>query len=175
MMIRSPGEVRPRRVRTVVQLSDLYPTILRAALGPAVVETPAHTRDLLEVAQEREQERIAISHTFGAPPQHVDRLLNAADPEIRQRAFSQTAAVGARFKYIESGDGTRELYDLIADPGELENLDHSHREESRRLEDYVASWLGAVPEYVPRAGDKPRIGPDVMELLRALGYVGDED
>jgi len=69
----------------------------------------------------------------------------------------------------------RELYDLAADPGELENLDSLHREESRRLEDYVASWLEAVPEYVPRAGDKPRIGPDVMELLKALGYVGDED
>ena len=175
MMIRPPGDAAPRRVRTVVQLSDLYPTILRAVLGPAVVETPAHTRDLLEVAQEREQDRIAISHTFGAPPQYVDRLLNTEDPEIRHRAFSQTAAVASRFKYIESSDGRRELYDLAADPGELENLDSLHREESRRLEDYVASWLEAVPEYVPRAGDKPRIGPDVMELLKALGYVGDED
>jgi arylsulfatase A-like enzyme len=175
MIIRPPGEATPRRVRTVVQPSDLYPTILRAALGPAAVEPPPYTRDLLEVAQQREQERIAVSHTFGAPPEYVDRLLNADDPEIRHRAFSQTAAVGSRFKYIQSGDGRRELYDLAADPGELENLDHSHRAESRRLEDYVASWRQAVPEYVPRASDKPRIGPDLMELLEALGYVGGED
>jgi len=96
---------------------------------------------------------------------------------VRHRAAAQIAAVDTRFKFIRSGDGTRELYDLPADPGELNNLAYSHWRDAERLANYIDWWLQVVPEYQPKPKLDGAEGPgrDTMKLLKALGYVSEED
>ena len=74
-----------------------------------------------------------------------------------------------RWKYLESGDGSRrELYDLAADPGETANLADARPEEARRLAGRIAAWRAATR----RQGEPPREPSESeREGLRALGYL----
>jgi arylsulfatase A-like enzyme len=177
LLLRPPGCTNPRRVEKCVQLSELYPTVLRAALGAEAVAPERDTRDLLDVAAGGGEHRIAISEYFGPEPSVEPRLRAKKDPQVRHRAAAQIAAVDKRFKFIRSGDGMREMYDLLADPGELNNLAYSHWDEARRLERHIEQWLKVVPECQPRPKPDGTTGPgrDTMNLLKALGYVADED
>ena len=71
-----------------------------------------------------------------------------------------------------SADGQGELYDLVADPGELRNLMGIVPDETQRLASHVRQWLEAVPRYRPPAS-KEALGtdPEILEALRSLGYV----
>jgi arylsulfatase A-like enzyme len=177
LLLRPPGRTGAQRVGACVQLSDLYPTVLRVTLGPGSVAPTGQARDLLELAAGGDEERIATSEYFGPQPSVKPRLLAKRDPKLRHRAAAQIAAVDSRFKFIRSGDGTRELYDLLGDPGELNNLEYSHWKEARRLEEHIDRWLKVVPEYQPKPGEAGIGGPgrDTMELLKALGYISDDD
>ncbi|MFQ5805140.1 MAG: sulfatase [Phycisphaerae bacterium] len=176
LLLRNPGRTDQQRVATPVQLSDLYPTVLRATLGAPATETTHNARDLLEVAADGGQPRTVISECFGAELAVGPRLLARSDPRLRHRATTQITAVDSRFQYIRSGDGLRELYDFGEDPGALENLQYSHWEEARRLDDYIEWWLRAVPAYEPKQNRK-RVRPDreILDALKALGYLGDEE
>lgn len=176
LLLRPPGLAGARREPRCVQLSDLFPTLLHATLGPDAAAATGQARDLLNLPPDDEN-RIVISECFGPEPSVGPRLLVKTDPAVRHRAASQIAAVDARYKYIRSGDGMRELYDLHADPGELDNLAYSHWKDTERLERYIDWWLKAVPEYQPEPtrDGAGRPGRDTMKLLEALGYVGGDD
>lgn len=176
LLLREPGRTEPRRVETLVQLSDLYPTVLRAVLGADAVKTSPDARDLLAVAAGDGASRIAVSEFSGAEPVMKPRLLAKNDPQTRHRATAQIAAVDSRFKYIRSADGKRELYDLASDPGELENLEYSHWKEVDRLDRHIEWWLRTTSLYKPRQSPAG-VGPDrdLKRTLKALGYVGDDD
>jgi len=176
LLLRAPGRGAPQRVRTLVQLSDLYPTVLRAALGADAAQTGLNTRDLFEVAAKGGEHRIVVSECFGPEQSATKRLLAKNDAQLRHRATRQIAAVGSRFKFIRSRDGTRELYDLLNDPGELENLVAWRRRQARRLEMYIDRWLAAVPVHKPEQ-QRGRVEPDaqLLKVLRGLGYVADDE
>lgn len=84
-------------------------------------------------------------------------------------------AVGARYKLIKSADGQRELYDLIADPGEQHNLIDELPDEAQRLSAYVRDWLEKTPAYASPASGERLVSPEALEALRSLGYAGDGD
>jgi arylsulfatase A-like enzyme len=174
LLIRAPGWTGGRRIASPVQLTDLYPTVLRAALGPRAAEPPPLTRDLAKFAAQADQQRVAISETFGAARPIAERLLAKPDWTFKHRATPQIAAADARLKYIRSRDGTRELYDLATDPGELNNLADARWQDVRRFDNYIEWWLRQVPEYQaqPRDAEPDR---ETLKLLKALGYVQDDD
>jgi arylsulfatase A-like enzyme len=87
---------------------------------------------------------------------------------VRVRGEKLGVRVG-QWKYVEAKDeGTRELYDLSRDPGELENLVDANPVEARRLADVLARWSAAAPAGRIRAAE---VSPDDARRLRALGYV----
>ena len=174
MLIREPGRRDARRVNTLVQLSDLYPTVLRYVLGPEAAETSAYAQDLFEVAELDQDDRIVISEAYPCEPTTMERLLAKNDPLLRHRASPQIAAVGSRFKYIDSSDGMRELFDLDNDTGELDNLVYSHRQEGQRLANYLKWWLKTTPAHKPSQEAESIYSAEVIDALKALGYIGDD-
>ena len=174
MIIREPGRRDSRRVDALVQLSDLYPTVLRYVLGPEAAETSIYAQDMFEVAERGGDERIAISEAYPCEPATMERLLAKDDPQIRHRASPQVTAIGSRFKYIDSSDGMRELYDLDNDSGELDNLVYSHRREGQRLANYLKWWLKTTPVHKPSEEAESIYSPEVIDALKALGYIGDD-
>ncbi len=69
-------------------------------------------------------------------------------------------------------DHTGELYDLVADPGELNNLAHEQPELLQQLTDRVRSWFDARPARLP--GAELALSPEVQALLRRGGYLDDD-
>lgn len=76
------------------------------------------------------------------------------------------AVVLGRFKYIEAPEeGTRELYDLISGPREIQNLVEARPADARRVA-ALLSERAAAP-----GAERPYLSAEVAERLRALGYV----
>jgi hypothetical protein len=77
------------------------------------------------------------------------------------------------FHYVDAFErdaGAVELYDLEADPGELEDVAARHPDVAARLGAALDTWLATHPA----GGDAPAAGalaPEVERGLRALGYV----
>jgi hypothetical protein len=72
-----------------------------------------------------------------------------------------------RWKYIEAlEEGTQELYDLVADPSERQNLFEAQRDKSAELVRVLRGWAdGSAP------APAPPVSPEDAERLRKLGYV----
>ena len=74
----------------------------------------------------------------------------------------------SRYHYIEAP--TRELYDVIADPQEKNNLAPQQTATVAVLEDKLQSLLRQNP-FKPGEPGTSGLSPDALEKLRALGYV----
>ncbi len=172
IILRYPGQQQPVRVSTPVQLSDLYPTVLHAVLGADAPDPGSGARDLFEVIAQNGEPRIVISAYGGPSKEGRDRVLKRNDPNVTHRMRPQIAAQDRRFKYISSYDGTRELYDLVADPEELKNLVGVIPAEAKRLASYINHWLERVPLYqAPSVDERRETDPAIRDALRGLGYV----
>ncbi|HUU83114.1 MAG TPA: sulfatase-like hydrolase/transferase [Phycisphaerae bacterium] len=175
LMIREPGRRDGLRIRAPVQHSDLYATVLNAALGRSDPGPGHDSWDLLAMPRVGEGSRVVICQFSGRDragdaPQHA-----LHDPVLRHRLRPQIAAVDARMKYISSRDGQRELYDIAADPGETRNLFTSRPTEAERLARHLRAWRQAVPEYTPPDPEVvPDMSPEVRRALRAMGYLDGE-
>ena len=173
LMIREPGQKQGLRVAVPVQPSDLYPTIVNAALGRSDPGPGYDSRDLIALARTGRMPRVAIAHQ-GEPDAAIRARLNRApDPALAYKAQPRTAAVDGHFKYIASADGRRELYDVVADPGELHNLIDSHPGRADRLAAHIAKWRRAVPQHRPSPSEAaPTLSEETRAELQALGYLG---
>ncbi len=142
LIIREPMRYRrpPQVAREVVQLVDLAPTLLRLAGLP--VPDAMEGRDLLE----RRGPTPALSFMRGGTQ----------------------AVVSGRLKLIRSEEQDL-LFDLVADPEELEDLSASMSREVERLSAIAESRRAHPGE----AGTAITADPEVQEQLRALGYLLD--
>jgi arylsulfatase A-like enzyme len=110
-----PGLAPPGESGRLVQLNDLYATILEAVEAP--LPLPESSRSLLSAP--REYALAEHYHNVGL------QALRKRVPDYRPQPYMQPcrAAVAADlFKLIQWADGRRELYDLNRDPGEQRNL-----------------------------------------------------
>jgi hypothetical protein len=64
-------------------------------------------------------------------------------------------------------EGRRELFDLVADPGELRNLATEQRLKAEEMSILLESWRSAQGP----SQAVPALEPDVRERLKVLGYV----
>jgi arylsulfatase A-like enzyme len=169
LVIRGLG-VAPGRVRSVVRLYDVMPTVLaRVGIDPAPLGLDGV--DLARVVADPTLELDAYAET-GFPildeEVHAGLLL---DRTIRSR---KRAIVSGSWKlvYVPRAHGIEyELYDLASDPGELRNRigERDPGELRRKLDAWVAADLerNAEPAQLPMS-DEDR------ERLRNLGYLDPE-
>jgi arylsulfatase A-like enzyme len=172
LLIREPGRRAPLRVAAPVQLSDVYATVLAAALGRPAAAGPFAARDLVALARAAEGERIAISEVgpLGAAGTLREQRQRAR-ADLARLAVPIVTAQDARFKYVESPLARPRLYDLRRDPLELYDVMRYHPEAADRLAGHLRLWRAAVPTHNPR-GPVPVPDSDGAEdLLRELGYL----
>jgi arylsulfatase len=148
MMIRWPGD-RPagRRVDSLVQTIDLYPTLLGAA-------------GLRPNAQDGQDLRSASRGRRAVFADQADGEGGA----VRTRTFRYFESVGS--KLVPAGSY---LYDLAADPGELVNLAGSGRSEEAELRALLQRWRATAT--ARPVVEQRTLSPEDEAELRALGYL----
>ena len=137
LVVRGPGVAGEGRVcDDLVSLMDLMPTFLEAADVPVPPNIDA--RSLWPAL--RNDDREPREAVFGE--YHGDEM----------GLYSQRMVRTERYKYVFNAPDTDELYDLGADPGELQNLiDHDdYRDIRSRLRERLAEWLRATDDPIAR-------------------------
>jgi arylsulfatase A-like enzyme len=151
LLLGGPGLPPGLRVGEAVSLVDVAPTIL-GRLG---------------VSKPRGMDGIDLEPLWTTPrAPSSGRTLFAEAPS--GKGLHLRAAIRDRHKLvIDLETGQRELYDLTADPAELENREELEAETTQEL-------LSELERHLERER-KPRLRkpltPEVLENLRALGYV----
>jgi uncharacterized sulfatase len=108
LLVAGPG-IEPRAVPTVVGLIDLYPTLVDLVRAPAPA-TPLDGHSLVSLLDDR-------IDADSARPAHV------ISHDFRGGWKSLGVSVRtATHRYVENGDGTVELIDVVADPYAWKNL-----------------------------------------------------
>lgn len=153
LIVKPPaGRVWPHRVTKPVETVAIAPTMIRVAGIRNMVEKQFLSPSLLDGNASDEgaaySESFYSFSSFGWSPLH--------------------ALETSRYHYIEAP--TPELYDLIADPQEKNNLAAYQTATVAVLKDQLHSLL-RNNSFKPEGNAASGLSPDALEKLRALGYV----
>ena len=154
LIVRAPLDaVRGRRVKSVVRVEDVMPTVLDLLGRPAPAQIQG--RSLLPLM------------TGDSADLNLDAYSESLYPRNHYGWSDLRALRSGRFKFIATTKP--ELYDLERDPGELTNL----YAERRQLADRMAAELQRLGAEDPAAESGPSaVDPETRERLAALGYIG---
>jgi choline-sulfatase len=153
LIVRLPGGARAGTVVTrQVSTADLLPTVLDVLGLGAVSADGSSFRDALDG-------RSSADHVVFAETDYPARFGWAPLKAVRRD----------RMKYIEAPRA--ELYDLIRDPREMQNLYEPWDQRVQALRADLAAFRALAPP-APVAATAP-VDPRTIEELKALGYLGD--
>ena len=139
-----------RRVKDVVSLADICPTVLELVGAPVPGDLDG----------------IPLLPVLGGDGRLAARAVYS-ETILPRDQFGWAPMAGARdARWARVVSPIPELYDLGADPRQFRNLDGTERAECDRLEAFVESLRGRARTSVPRT-----MSPTDAEALRALGYV----
>ena len=158
LVMAGPGVPQGRTVGSRARVVDLFPTLA----------------ELFELDFEQGAlDGSSLVPLLSAPGERRDvyaEVHHAPNDGRGRETEMYTLAVG-RWKYVHRPvSGAHELYDLDADPDELENLYSDDRREARLLRARIET-LGAVDGQVPSLEGMTE---EELDELRALGYLGGE-
>lgn len=169
LIVRFPRAVAAgTRVDHPVSLVDVYPTV-RGTMG--AVSTRPDTGTNLFDRKALEQRPVSVIAEYAPVPAHVWQAAGRQlDCDYRLAGRHAASLRDARFKYVWSSDGGKELYDLASDPGETSNLAEQRPSDSARMHADLTARLRMFQALA--AGSTPReVDPATRKLLRSLGYV----
>jgi choline-sulfatase len=138
LLVRGPGVVGAARVVSeMVSFEDIYPTVLSLAGVPMPADAPQHGRDLTPLLRGE------------AVPAWRDAVYGQYD--IHHYAIAHLRMIRtAGWKLVRSyGTTTKDqLFDLAADPGELQNLwgAREHAERRRSMERRLREWMRSIDD-----------------------------
>lgn len=158
LILKAPGVVPGSVSDELISLADL-PHLVSAAMPPSL----ASELGALFPRQSLEDFSLAeISFSRGK------------DMAVYGNRFRRERSViySGKHKLIRSSDGQNELYDLEADPKELDNLFDSKPRLARKLTARLSKYINDNPGQVESA-DPVQLDGDALKALTELGYVGD--
>ncbi len=176
LIVSLPGKIAPRRVSNMVRLIDLPPTIL-AAVG---IEDEAATaefqgQNLLEAVEQGSFAGHAVSEIYRPSSK---RMFAAKVPDFVPEFEARYDRVLRSYrtdthKFLWSSNGKHELYDLVKDPGELDNIYQREPALSAKLQAQLEAVLSGLPggDGAEGAAGEYEVDELVMDRLRDLGYV----
>ncbi len=161
------------RVDALCQTHDIYATIVDI-LGLDVPCPPEQSVSLLRIARGELQRAFAISER-AKPLQFFERV-RRYDPGFDFRPYNASCKVvrTRQWKYFWWSDGRDELYDLVEDPGETDNVVSSHAGQARVMRRQLLDWLQTIDvvDYGDALNDIDGIKgvrPDIVRELCSLG------
>jgi arylsulfatase A-like enzyme len=168
LLLRCPARV-PRGfvVDELAQTTDLMPTILR------MVDVPEDAgklegRALLQDGHATPGPGFAISECFRPNLAAFRRRFPECD--VRGLDVRKKAIRTKREKFVWQSAEANELYDLVADAGERNNLIEREPVRADRLRRQLFDWLASVEKFEGE-GQPPEMGAVIRAQLRALGDV----
>jgi choline-sulfatase len=144
--------VRSGRVSRPVETTAVAPTVIRTSGIHDAVEQQFSSQGLLQ--NDPQPDDAAYSETFYPFSSFGWSPLHALETD--------------RFHYIDAPQP--ELYDLVADPEEKNNLAAQQTATLAVLKDKLHALLRKHP-YAPVASSNSGLSPDALDKLRTLGYV----
>ena len=155
LIFRAPGRVSARhRVEEPVGIIDIAPTLLELMGLPALEAAEGRSLAAQLGGKRGDDERFVYAETL------MPRL---------EFGWSELRMVqNDRYKYIEAP--RPELYDLRADPDEMQNLVEREPELTVEMAALLGEWIGSADEANPDASRE--LSPEEEERLRSLGYLG---
>jgi len=167
LVLHYPPAVPAGRDERPVMNVDLFPTLLELAdLSP-----PRRSRAVSLLAPRDERARVSE-----CPDAHEGPIetVRATHPDFDPTPWLRTLRalrLGAD-KLIWASDGRHELYDLAADPNELEDRSAVAGELAERLHERLDTELESFRAAPADAGAEPSaLGREQLERLEELGYV----
>ncbi len=180
LIARGPGIVPGSRLQAVAGLVDLYPTILDLVGVAVTVDTgtvdtgtvDTGTVDTGTVGIELSGRSLAATFRGGPELAEVPVYAETLVPRLKFGWSDLRVLREGRYKFIQAP--RPELYDVLADPGELENLVQRERGRAGQMRDTLAALIDADSAAAQKAtrGAAASPAPDLLEQLGALGYVG---
>jgi len=154
---------KPGRVGAAVSLLDVVPTVLETLGLPEVGLLQGRSLGQA-IAKERTTERGFVSQR---------RHFSSKNREKRNRFAADTTLHALRgdfpFKYLRSGEGEEELFDLSVDRGETINLAGDRPQELARMR-VMLDRLLAERSKVGEVSEQD-VDPEIRKALEALGYI----
>jgi Flp pilus assembly protein TadD len=151
LVLWAPQKLRPAVVTSPARLVDIAPTIL----------------DLVGAAPLQQVDGRSMRQAIaGTPLDDPGSYFEALNANLTRNWAPLRGIVSGGLKLIDLP--MPELYDLSADPGELQNLYAQQRERARPLE---ASLDRVTAAAATASAARPTVDPDAEARLRALGYI----
>ncbi|MBW2282230.1 MAG: sulfatase [Deltaproteobacteria bacterium] len=152
LILRLPKGARAgERVATVVSLIDVLPTLV-SVLGLSV---PTAQFDGIDVLSE-------------------ERRYALAEREYSKRRFGSDvnlSLTGERWKYVYHSEQADSLFDLGADPVEVNDVLADHPEVAAAMRQEILRLVEQYGEEGAALGVEPTVSPEMREALETLGYV----
>ena len=141
------------RVDEQVQLTDIFPTILDIVGIEWEGRKRLQGHSLLNGRRESDS-RFLIAEE-GTWHNMVHRMANM-NPEMDPSTYARRLKTvrTSQFKYIWASDGRDELYDILQDPEELNNLIGTQPNKAKELKTLLVEWLNSFETYWPDTAEQ---------------------
>lgn len=155
LIVKYPGQRQRQDVMVPVSLVDLYPTVLDVLKLPAPRWLAGVTLRAADKLAERPvyAEAYPLWQKWGVLPRFLD---------------GERAVFRGSWKLVLSEKGRRALYDLKADPDELNDAQGRQPAQTAELEHLLRSW---TLNFRKQGEDLKGLSPEAVERLKSLGYV----
>lgn len=171
LIVRLPSAFEPGRDERLVQMDDIFPTVLAVA-GVDWQPTAANNcRSLLDASGD--DRRFVVSEYLAPAPEGLKG--SAGDmPALAARLPQQIRAVRVGdAKLIRWSGGDRELYHVDRDPLEAHDLAAAQAEEAAALGHVLDEWLASLGGLVAPVSAQPDLSgtDEELQTLKELGYL----
>ncbi|WP_323191592.1 sulfatase [Halostella sp. PRR32] len=155
----------------LVSLADVAPTLLDAADVPATTARREFQGQSFHPDADAERHEYVFAEYVQPQPsmealeEHVDDL----PAHVYEYDRSLRAVRSSEFKFVRGSDGSRQLYDVVDDPGETNDLVRQRPERADSMETVLDDWLRSF-ESADTDADVAIEG-DRKAQLEQLGYL----
>ncbi|MBX2796592.1 MAG: sulfatase-like hydrolase/transferase [Myxococcales bacterium] len=179
LVVRLPGARRTGRVSRRVSTADVFSTVLDVVGIAEPLGT--QTRTLLASDEGPATVFAQLLDPYASQLRNVAEVYGDLG-DYAQLLRTYCAVFEDSHKVVHASDGATQLFDLATDPGEHTDRAAEQPDRVKRLLGALSAWEQQLPVYDPaqrigrdrrgKAGGQDR---SELQMLQALGYVGDDD